>query len=709
MSIRSGNVVRTVFKRNGPVAGPLMWSAPELCPMRTLILCFLGPFLLNAVQAQQWNWAVSAGDGSNVDQCYGIATDSQGNAYWAGSVRGTSEFGCGTITTGSNTAGVLAKYDAAGNCLWVRSVLVTFDDALAYDIAIDAQDRIYITGSYNGSAVFSNDITLDSYVGDDIFVARYDVDGNCLWARRAGSSSNDEARGIAVSPEGDVFITGFVGGFTVRFDPLQITNNNNQRQVFVASYDSTGTLNWAKLSTGIGQGKSSRSISVANDRLFITGQFSFAAGEFDGLPISTTSNSGKAFVMACDLDGNALWANSYGSGDHEGMGISADTLGNVFMVGRLWGSLFLPDDTLVSVSSNDDFMILKFDADGNYQWGRSTGSTQRDLSWSAAADGQGNAYVAVQFNAAVDFFGTTLSSAGGEDIAILKMDGGGEVVWAKRAGGNQRDVPLCIHRQAAQPHQLYYGGYYWGLVTYGSTTIDDVSNGDAMMVSATDTTFDVSLYAAPVCLGACDGVSYVFVNGEAPFTYAWSTGATTSSVAGLCAGNYVVEVTDAGGNVRMDTLLLTEHGPLELFIQVDGDSLWVEGGSNWIWELDGFQVGVGQPYHIAMASGTYMVDYLDAYGCMNGSPTIIVVLNVGMDEAGQEEVLLYPNPTNDVLHLSNWNVPVLRAVAMDVLGRSAEVKVTGPNTIDVGDLAPGTWMLVIGTGSGTTYSRFVKE
>ncbi|MBK6829909.1 MAG: SBBP repeat-containing protein [Flavobacteriales bacterium] len=188
-----------------------------------IALLFLLALLFHPIttSAQQWNWAVSAGDGSNVDQCYGIATDSQGNVYWAGSVRGTSQFGCGTITTGSNTAGVLAKYDAAGNCLWVRSVLVTFDDALAYDIAIDAEDRIYITGSYNGTADFGNGITLDSYVGDDIFLARYDADGTCLWARRAGSSSNDESRGIAVSTEGDVFITGFVGGFTVRFDPLR--------------------------------------------------------------------------------------------------------------------------------------------------------------------------------------------------------------------------------------------------------------------------------------------------------------------------------------------------------------------------------------------------------------------------------------------------------------------------------------------------------
>ncbi|MBK6829908.1 MAG: hypothetical protein IPG92_03790 [Flavobacteriales bacterium] len=162
---------------------------------------------------------------------------------------------------------------------------------------------------------------------------------------------------------------------------------------------------------------------MANDRLFVTGQFSFAIGEFDGLPISTTSNSGKAFVLACDLDGNALWANSYGSGDHEGMGITADTLGNVFMVGRLWGSLFLPDDTLTSVSSNDDFVILKFDADGNYQWGKSTGAAQRDLSWRAVADGSGNVYVAVQFLNTVDFFGTSLTSVGGEDIAIIE-DGG---------------------------------------------------------------------------------------------------------------------------------------------------------------------------------------------------------------------------------------------------------------------------------------------
>ncbi len=675
--------------------------------MRILTLLFV--LITASVHGQRWNWAVSAGDGSNVDQCYGIATDSQGNVYWAGSVRGTSQFGCGTITTGSNTAGVLAKYDAAGTCLWVRSVLVTFDDALAYDIAIDAQDRIYITGSYNGTADLGNGITLASYVGDDIFVARYDVDGTCLWARRAGSSSNDEARGIAVSADGDVFITGFVGGFTVRFDPLQIASNN-QRQIFVASYDSTGVLNWAKISTGLGQAKSSRGISVAGDRLFITGQFGFAIGEFDGLPVSTTSNTGKAYVLACDLDGNALWANSYASGDHEGMGITADTLGNVFMVGRLWGSLFLPDDTLTSVSSNDDFMILKFDADGNYQWGKSTGSAQRDLSWRAAADGRGNVYVAVQILNTVDFFGTSITSAGGEDIVILKMDGDGDVVWAQRAGGFQRDVPLSIHRRSVAPHQLYFGGYYWGLVTYGSSTIDDVANGDAMMVSGIDSTFDVSLVVTPSCPGACDGAISTYVNGRAPFSFQWSTGSTTADQQGLCVGPYVVVVTDSLGQVIIDTTFIEDAIDPGYALQVLNDSLWIGGGTAWQWFVDGqLLTGADSASIIAPLTGNYFAEVADAYGCTWNSDTVLVVLNVGVEEVASSSLMLYPNPAGERLFIRTDGT-VVQAQAIDATGRIVRLPELSASSLNTQALIPGVWAVQITLADGRSLTgRFVRE
>lgn len=462
-------------------------------PFLTLVLlCTLH------MNAQQWNWAVDAGGSGNTDICWGIATDSQGNAYWAGSVSGTADFGCGTLAPGTTIAGALAKYDSTGVCQWARGITVGFNDAWAYGIAIDAQDRIYITGSYDGNADFGNGITLNSLGGDDIFLARYDTDGNCLWARRAGSSgSNDEARGVAVSDSGDVFITGVSGGATIAFDAIAIPNTGNWKQIVVARYDSTGTVQWAKASTGNGQGKSARAISIANDRLYITGWLSFTAAAFDGLAIATDAIASKLYVLACDLDGDALWAKAYGSGEHEGMGIAADTLGNVFVSGRLWGALYLPDDTLNSVSANNDILLMGLDTAGTFRWAMSTGSAQNDVAYGVAADGLGNAYVSAQFLQTIDFFGTPLTALGSEDLLVARVTNWGDVSWVKQGGGFMRDIGLCVHRSRVGSNPVYVGGYYFGPATYGSSTIDDVQNGDAMMIQLSDTTSVDIITAAP--------------------------------------------------------------------------------------------------------------------------------------------------------------------------------------------------------------------
>lgn len=51
------------------------------------------------------------------------------------------------------------------------------------------------------------------------------------------------------------------------------------------------------------------------------------------------------------------------------------------------------------------------------------------------------------------------------------------------------------------------------------------------------------------CNGLCNGsVSNVSVSGgTAPYTYAWSNGATTANISSLCAGTYTLTITDAGG------------------------------------------------------------------------------------------------------------------------------------------------------------------
>lgn len=676
--------------------------------MRQLLLTL--PLLITSLSnAQQWNWASDAGGGGNTDFCFGIATDSQGNAYWVGSVSGTADFGCGTLSPGNTIAGFVAKVDPNGVCQWVRSITVGFNEAWTYGIAIDSEDRIYVTGSYDGNADFGNGVSLNSMGSDDIFLARYDVNGTCLWARRAGSSaSSDEARGVAVSEDGGVFITGFSGGNPMTFDAITIPNPLLARQVVVARYDSTGTVQWAKASTGTTQNKSARAITVANDRLFITGQAAFTNASFDGIPLLPATNTIGVYALACDLEGNGLWARSYIGGDHEGMGISADTLGNLFVVGRMWGDIQLPDDTLYSVSSNDDMLIMAMDIDGNYRWAKSTGSSQRDVAWGIAADGIGNAYVAAHFNSTIDFFGTSLTSLGSEDILISKMEADGDVVWVQRPSGFQRDIPLCIHRQAISPHELYFGGYFWGSITYGSSTIDDVLNGDAMIVSGIDTTFDVSSIATDVCPGACDGTIEPFITaGTAPFSFQWSEGSTTPELDGLCPGIYIVEVVDANGQTIIDTVYIEELPNPGYLVQVASDSLWTTGGTAWQWFFNGSTLVSDSASVIAEENGDYHALVTDAYGCVWSTDTATVVLNTGAMDRMSNALRIYPVPASSTLFIDHEG-PLMNAELFSSAGQRVRTLAlrAGRNVLDLAALPSGLYLLRTSDGRAV---RVMKE
>ncbi len=653
------------------------------------------------LNAQQWNWATLAGGTSNDDQCYGIATDSQGSVYWVGTVRGSSTFGCATISVGNSSAGVLAKYDSTGFCQWVRSITTLSIDARVNAIAIDAEDRIYVAGSYHGNAHFSDSITLNGSGDADIFLARYDTAGNCLWARRAGGQYYyDEIRGIALSDDGGIFIAGRSGGDPIKFYGVTIPNPGEHRQIVLARYDSTGTVQWARASTGADYDKSARAISIVGDRLFITGRVRNTT-EYDGLSLSPASSGGNLYVMACDLAGNAIWASSYGPTASEGMCIAADTLGNIFVAARLLGSLYLPDDTLTSLGYDDDILLMGFDQEGQYRWAKSAGSPDRDLAWGVTADNKGNAYMAMQFNETIDLLGTSVTALGDEDALIAKVRANGDLVWTSRPSGYQRDIPLCIHRRSVAPHTLYFGGYFWGIITYGNSTIDDVLNGDAMLVSGIDTTFDVSLHASSVCPGSCDGEAIAFTNGVEPFTYLWSTGATTSAIIGLCEGEYIVEVTDAAGNVEVDTVYVTAHDLVELSIQHEGDSLWVDGpGSEWSWQLDGLTVSQGQPYHIAWASGTYMVQFLDEHGCLSGTGTITIVLNVGMEEQSSNSLRVWPNPVSEQFSIQLEGTVLVHAELLNSVGQRVRSLVlqSGLNTVDLKGVRSGLYVLLLEDG-----------
>jgi hypothetical protein len=215
------------------------------------------------------------------------------------------------------------------------------------------------------------------------------------------------------------------------------------------------------------------------------------------------------------------------------------------------GQFYLDNDTVsCSFSNNGDGVIAILDSVGNVKWSTSYGdaSTNLDRVMQGAEAPGGRWYVCGQFYGTVSVCGQSLTSiSNSSDLFIARLDPAGELEWIKTGGSNQSDYPLCMHKPRTGK-KLYCGGYYWGVVTYGSTTIDDVLNGDAFVAQISDTTTVqtlVNAQATSSCFNSCNGIVSFQAFGAGSMTYTLDTMENTSGVfTSLCSGAYSYSVSN---------------------------------------------------------------------------------------------------------------------------------------------------------------------
>ena len=149
---------------------------------------------------------------------------------------------------------------------WAKSIGGASSE-LATAIAKDSLDNIYITGSFGSTVDFdpgSGTANLTSAGSSDIFIAKYDVNGNYVWAKGMGGTGFEIGNSIGLDSVGNIYITGNFKG-TADFDPNLGTANlisTTSYNIFVAKYDNSGNYLWAKSTNGI---KDSEGKSVAVD------------------------------------------------------------------------------------------------------------------------------------------------------------------------------------------------------------------------------------------------------------------------------------------------------------------------------------------------------------------------------------------------------------------------------------------------------------
>ena len=484
--------------------------------------------------------------GSSVELGANIETDAAGNAYVTGYYNGVMDAdpnGGSPLNSGGNDDAFVAKYDSAGSLVWARTIGGSAFTR-ATGIALDASGNVFVAGGFTGTGDFNPGVevhNLSSIGSNDGFLLKLNNSGDFVRAFNVGGSGNDGIGDLAVDGNDSVYTVGtyqsHVGG--VDFDPSGSTfapsiNGGGSQDVFVAKYDASGNLNWAK---------------------------AFGSYGYDG-----------------------------------GMDIAVDSSGNVFTAGDFWGGDIDPGPGVQIAASHGgrDAFVQKLDTNGNFLWGGTIGGAAGnnvESGLTVAIDSTGASYFGGIFALTADLdpgpgennftaVGPTVSGLDPFDSFLIKLNQTGGLVWAQQLGGTgfDRISDLRIDRQ----------DHVWAAGHYQDTVDFDPSEATANETAGIGTTvtggfvWELDSNAGFLSVTTIDGppVSYVGPTGMSIDLQGniWTTGSFSNTV-DFDPGPDTFNLTPVDGP-DVFVSKLAQQQPVEIDIKPGSDPNSINLGSN---------------------------------------------------------------------------------------------------------------------------------
>jgi len=174
-------------------------------------------------------WAKKLG-GAGSDYGYSIEIDDNGNVFTSGSFSVTADFnpniGINNLTSSGSFDMFISKLDMNGNYIWAKKMGGTLED-VAVSLKLDNVGNIYTTGYFNGTCDFNPGAGINNLISfglRDVFVSKLDINGNYIFSKQIGGSSNDLSYSLEVDNFGNIYTT---GGFHGTADFNQDTGTFN--------------------------------------------------------------------------------------------------------------------------------------------------------------------------------------------------------------------------------------------------------------------------------------------------------------------------------------------------------------------------------------------------------------------------------------------------------------------------------------------------
>jgi hypothetical protein len=204
--------------------------------------------------------------------CSAMAVDDASNIVLCGTFRGTVSFGATNLSSPEDHI-YLAKLNNEGITSWVIDAVGGNPYAkFASSITANRAGDIFVTGIYYATTAFAA-TNITSQGKGDIFLARYNAAGDLIWVRSAGGPENDGANSVAVDGTNAVYVTGYFQS-TAAFDTTNLTSSTGGLDAFVGKYLITGETQWLRqIADNKGSGNGSDVTVTQDGTVYVAGTF----------------------------------------------------------------------------------------------------------------------------------------------------------------------------------------------------------------------------------------------------------------------------------------------------------------------------------------------------------------------------------------------------------------------------------------------------
>jgi len=471
----------------------------------------------------------------------------------------------------------VAKFNSTGTTLLWGTYYGGAEDDYGYDIALDASNNVYITGTTSStSGIATSRVWQNSYGGNgDAFIAKFNSSGSVLlWGTYYGGSADDGSLSIALDGNDNPCITGFTfstNGIATS-GAWQSSTSGSYEIGFVAKFNSSGTnLSWGTYTGSIGSGNSL--VLDGSDNVIITGGTYQAGIATAGAWQTTYGGNTDAFVAKFNPTGTALiWETYYGGSQRDvGEALVLDRNDNIYVYGTTSSSnnIATPGSWQTSYGGNADIFVAKFNSTGtNLDWGTYYGGSGAESvslfviggSRNIALDGSNNVYITgnTESTNGIATAGSWQSVFGGNfDALAAKFNSTGtNLLWGTyygcySSGEEGSGIVVDANGNAYITGSADFDAFNnCPLVTSCSwqTAFGNLSASNSFISKFADhCTITVSITKTDAGCGQNNGTATANPNGSCPYTYTWSTGAGTQTISSLPSGVYTVTVTDQIG------------------------------------------------------------------------------------------------------------------------------------------------------------------